>query len=370
MAFSLTPLPLHDPTLSHAGENALRATPYLHSQDVSGDQLTSVVALPEAGPSFLRRHRRFIGGSGFAALTLGAAFLLAQHLTKSSWPLQHAQWGLVAIAVVCYFASFIFRSLGWQQLFARHERPASGRCMASVGASAASGVVLPFRMDYLVKIGTFRKMGGSKSRIGFEALALSIVTLGLVDAVAMLPLSISATATTSSSFRAPLAVVVACGLGAGVLLLAGPKLMQLSLLRRSKRMSWLADKVINHIPLNRSTAIAWGCLVACWSTRAVGTATLLAALGVGFSFPLALALLCLGAAAAVLPLTSGGLVANVGATAGVLLALGVHKEQAINFSLASGMLLTGAALCCALTGVTLSLAMLLRPRLSAAFARH
>src|SRR5919199_1092375 len=95
----------------------------------------------------------------------------------------------------------------------------SRRRLLSGFAAAASGVVLPFRLDYLVKIGTLRRMRGVK--LGLEAIALSIVSLGLVDAVAFLPLSISATATSSSGFRIPLLLVVLFGLGACALLVAG-----------------------------------------------------------------------------------------------------------------------------------------------------
>jgi hypothetical protein len=49
--------------------------------------------------------------------------------------------------------------------------------------------------------------------------------------------------------------------------------------------------------------------------------------------------ICLGAAAGVIPITSGGAVVNAGASAAILLALGVGKDIAINFSLASGLLL-------------------------------
>ena len=52
------------------------------------------------------------------------------------------------------------------------------------------------RLDYVVKVGTLRKLGGI--RIGFEAIVLSIISLGMIDAIAMLPLSISATATSGS----------------------------------------------------------------------------------------------------------------------------------------------------------------------------
>jgi uncharacterized ion transporter superfamily protein YfcC len=58
----------------------------------------------------------------------------------------------------------------------------------------------------------------------------------------------------------------------------------------------------------------------------------------------------------VIPITSGGAVVNAGATAGILLALGVGKDIAINFSLASGLLLVVSATVAALLGVLASLA--------------
>ena len=57
-----------------------------------------------------------------------------------------------------------------------------------------------------------------------------------------------------------------------------------------------------------------------------------------------------------IPLTSGGAVANVSATAAVLLALGVGRDVAINFSLASGLLLITAASAAAIAGLTGSVA--------------
>ena len=67
-------------------------------------------------------------------------------------------------------------------------------------------------------------------------------------------------------------------------------------------------------------------------------------------------MICLAAAAGVIPITSGGVVVGAGATAGILLALGVGKDIAINFSLASGLLLVTSALAAALVGVLASLA--------------
>ena len=87
---------------------------------------------------------------------------------------------LVALAVLCYFLSFILRAPGWRRLFPLAQKPDQARCLASVGAAAASGAVLPFRLDYLVKIGTLRRLSGV--RIGLEAIALSTLSLGMIDA--------------------------------------------------------------------------------------------------------------------------------------------------------------------------------------------
>jgi hypothetical protein len=99
-------------------------------------------------------------------------------------------------------------------------------------------------------------------------------------------------------------------------------------------------------------------LLACWTARALGSVLLLSALGLRFSPTTALCVICLSAAAGVVPITAGGLAVNVGATAAILLALGVGKDMAINFSLASGLLITSSAALAALSGAALSIATL------------
>ena len=301
-------------------------------------------------------------GVAFAALTVGACVLLAKRLTTTTWPLERAHMWLVGAACALYFASYVLRALGWQKLFPAGARPGRASCLAACGAAAASGVVLPFRLDYVVKIGTLRRMRGVK--LGLEAIALSIVSLGLVDAVAFLPLSISATATSSASFRYPLLLVVLFGLGACGVLVAGRHLARLPFVTRRARLAKVCARAAEHATDRVSEAVAaWAYLSGCWTTRALGSTLLLAALGVGFSPKLALVVLCLSAAASLIPIASGGAVANVGTTAAVLLALGVHKEQAINFGLASGLLLCGTAAAAAVAGVFASL-------VSGALARH
>ena len=304
----------------------------------------------------MRTHCRFVTGAAFALVTVAACALVGRRLTHSSWPLAHAQMTLVGISGGCYLASFVLRARGWRRLFPLGQQPDQCRCLASVGAAAASGAVLPFRLDYLVKIGTLRRLGGV--RIGLEAIALSIVSLGMVDAVAMLPLSVSAIATSSASLRGPLLVVVGFGLCCCALLVGSARLVRFPLLRGSKRLQRVSDHVSAHRTRagRRSAVVAGFYLFACWTSRAVGSALLLSALGFAFSPTTALCVLCLSAAAGVVPVTAGGAIANVGATAGILLALGVGKNTAINFSLASGLLLITSATAAAFVGVALSVA--------------
>jgi uncharacterized membrane protein YbhN (UPF0104 family) len=299
-------------------------------------------------------NRRWILSLVFALVTLAALALVSQRLTHTNWPLANATPWLVALAACCYFSSYVLRARGWHRLFPAEHRPDQARCLASVGAAAASGAVLPFRLDYVVKIGTLRKLGGRQ--ISFDAIAMSIISLGIVDAVAMLPLSLWAIATSAHALRAPLLVVVVFGLGCAALLLASGKLMQLAVLRRSDRLGAMAARIAKHRTHEgrRSATIAGLYLLTCWTARAAGSVSLLSGLGFAFSPTTALCVLCLGAAAGVLPITAGGAVVNVGAATGILMLLGADKDLAINFSLASGLLLVATASVAALAGVACS----------------
>jgi Lysylphosphatidylglycerol synthase TM region len=303
------------------------------------------------------RRRRLILGIAFALVTVVASLLVARRLTSSSWPLDHAEPALVAAAALAYLASLFFRARAWHRLFPRSECPDQARCLASVGAAAASGAVLPFRLDYLIKVGVLQRLGGI--RVGLGAIVLSIISLGMIDAIAMLPLSISATATSNSLLRGPLLIVVAFGIACSTLLVLSQRLARLPLLGRSRRIRALGNHVARHTATGgrKDTVVAWCYLFACWSTRAFGSAALLSALGLAFTPETAITVICLGAAAGVVPITSGGAVVNAGAAAAILLALGVGKDIAINFSLASGLLLVASALVASLCGLLASVAM-------------
>jgi Lysylphosphatidylglycerol synthase TM region len=303
------------------------------------------------------RRRRLIVGIAFALVTVVASLLVARKLTDSSWPLDHAEPALVAAAALAYLASLVFRARAWHRLFPPSECPDQARCLASVGAAAASGAVLPFRLDYLIKVGVLQRLGGI--RVGLGAIVLSIISLGMIDAIAMLPLSISATATSNSLLRGPLLIVVAFGIACSTLLVLSRRLARVPLLSRSTRIRALGNHVARHTAAGgrKDTVVAWCYLFACWSTRAFGSAALLSALGLGFTPEAALTVICLGAAAGVVPITSGGAVVNAGAAAAILLALGVGKDIAINFSLASGLLLVASASAASLCGLLASVAM-------------
>jgi hypothetical protein len=296
--------------------------------------------------------RKLTAGTALCVLALATCVLVARRLTSASWPLEDAQVGLVFLGGAAYLVSFAFRALGWRQFFPIRQRPDCARCLASCGAAAASGAVLPFRLDYLVKIAMLRRLRGV--RLELDTIVLSIVTLGMVDAVVLLPLAIAAIATSGVVFIAPLAVVIlfcVCCLG---VLLAGPRLVRLPLVHRSRRAMTVCERVAENSTITRSTFVAGAFLLGCWTSRALGSTFLLMALGVSFSPMLAVVVLCMAGAAAILPITSGGAVAGMGATTGVLFALGVSKDIAINFSLASGLLITLAALTAAVVGTAAS----------------
>lgn len=300
-------------------------------------------ARPDAGSGLTPNGwRKLAGGIGFCVLSVAASVLVARRLTSASWPLQDAKLPFVVIGAAAYCASFGFRAMGWRRMFPSSGRPGRARCLAACGAAAASGAVLPFRLDYVVKIGVLRRLRGNT--LGLESIVLSIIALGILDSVAMLPLAISALATSGPIFRAPLVVVVLFCIGCLGVLVAGRRLATLPLVRRSGRATTICGQLSDNAGLTRSTLVAGLMLFACWTFRVLGSVFLLLALGGGFSPTVALVILCMAGATAILPITAGGAIVGMGATAGVLFALGAARDVAINFPLASGLLLIAAAL--------------------------
>ena len=101
------------------------------------------------------------GGVAFCVLSVAVCVLVARRLTSASWPLQDAEPSFVLLGAGAYLASFGFRAIGWRRTFPSSGRPDRGRCLAACGAAAASGAVLPFRLDYFVKITVLRRIRGN-----------------------------------------------------------------------------------------------------------------------------------------------------------------------------------------------------------------
>jgi uncharacterized membrane protein YbhN (UPF0104 family) len=339
-----------EPTLKLPGERTLKGVKA--PLRVTDEQPMLDAAPPAAAVRIPHGPKKLAVGIGFCVFSLVACVLLARHLTTASWPLEDAHVAFVVASGLAYLAAFGFRALGWRHVFPRADRPDAARCLAACGAASASTVVLPFRLDYFVKIATVRRLSGAP--LGIDTIVLSIVVLGIVDAVALLPLSVSAFAASGATFRIPLAIVVLFGTGCLAVLVAGPRLARLPFVGRSRRASALVARVGATSNITRSTVTAAVWLFGGWIARIVGGGCLLVALGADFSPMFVLVVLCMAGMMSVLPITAGGGVATVGASAAVLLALGVSKDVAINFSLASGMLGTVAALAAALVGGGLS----------------
>jgi len=119
--------------------------------------------------------------------------------------------------------------------------------------------------------------------------------------------------------------------------LALPRLARLRVVERFRLASWVHDNSTSP----REAAWAWGGVVVSWALRALAVFVLLAALGFGMDFSLALGFVCASSAAAVLPVAPAGAAMQAGAGAAILVASGVHTEDAVAFGIAAQGLLMG-----------------------------
>jgi len=117
-----------------------------------------------------------------------------------------------------------------------------------------------------------------------------------------------------------------------------PRLARLDLFSRFKLARWVGD---NATP-PREAAWAWLAVATSWVLRALAIFVLLAALGFGVDFAMALAFVCASSAAAVLPIAPAGAAMQAGAGAAILIASGVHAEDAVAFGIAAQALLMAA----------------------------
>jgi uncharacterized membrane protein YbhN (UPF0104 family) len=263
------------------------------------------------------------------ASAVGVGTLAFRHFSETRWPLASADPRLVAAAGLLFLAAYALKAYGWQRLFVPHERPGSLALAAASGAASVTGAALPGRVDDAVRIAVVRRY----STAGVGTLCLSLFMLGLIDTVALMPLASAAAATSTASLavRIGLGVVAFAGLGAACVVFALPRLARSGRLVRFRVVRWLAGRTT-------APADAWraGLLVLLsWLVRATGLFLLLGAVGVGLSFPLAIAFLCAAAASGCLPIAPMGAATQAGAGAAILAASGIATGEAIAFAVAA-----------------------------------
>jgi hypothetical protein len=278
----------------------------------------------------------------FAIVTTGILAVAGRSLIDSGWPLAHGNPGLVAAAGLLFVLAYGFKAYGWRRLFRANERPGPLALAAAGGGASIMGVALPGRFDEVVRIAIVRRYPGCP--VCVRGICLSLVTLGLIDAVALSPFAIAAAAFPGNSFavRTGFAVLGIGGVGAAAVVLLFPRLSAHARLARFRLVGWLVPRLT---PWREATR-AWGLVLASWVIRAIAVFLLLGTFGIGFSFPLAIMFICAGAASAAFPIGPAGAATQVTAGTLLLVVSGVEAPRALTFALAAQALLvfSGAAI--------------------------
>jgi uncharacterized membrane protein YbhN (UPF0104 family) len=287
------------------------------------------------------RGRRVVA-AGFGLAALGTFALVARHFASVGWPLGGADLRLVAAAGALFLFAYAWKAFGWQRLFRSHERPTPLTLAAATGASSVTGVALPGRFDDVVRIAVVRRLTGRLPGVG--TIVLTLFLLGLLDTAALMPFASAAAVTSEATLgiRIAFAVVAVAGVVAATLIAALPRIAASERLERYRVTRWLSQ----HAPASTRDVRRASILVTTgWLLRAVALLVLLAALGFGVSFPLAIAFLAAGAAAAALPIGPAGAATQAGAGAAVLASAGIGATEAVAFAVVAQTLsvLAGAA---------------------------
>jgi uncharacterized membrane protein YbhN (UPF0104 family) len=282
--------------------------------------------------------RRRLLNCVFVLAALAIAGLAARHYAHAGWPLHRANPWLIALAALIFLGAYTAKAWGWQHLFRAENKPAVVTLAAAGGAAAVGGIALPGRCDEVIRVAVVRRCRRRRASIG--AVALSLFLLGLLDAAALTPLSATAAgvAHVDGWLRAGLIVVSVAGVLAAGLVAALPRLAGLRPVARFR----LARFVGEHATPPREAAWALLGVAVSWVLRALATYVLLAALGLSTDFALALAFVCASSASAVLPVAPAGAVVQAGAGAAILVAAGIHSDQAVAFGIAAQALTIAA----------------------------
>lgn len=288
--------------------------------------------------------RKRLLNSLFVAGALAMTALVARHFATSGWPLHRANPWLVGAAAAMLFGSYAAKAWGWQWLFRGEERPAMLTLAAAGGAASVGGIALPGRFDEVLRVAVLRRCRKYRASIG--AIVLSLFVMGLLDSVALTPFASVAAGVSHVDgwLEAGLIVVAVAGVGAAGVVIGLPRIARLRLFARFRVAGWVGE----HAAPPRDAARAWVGVALSWALRALSVYVLLAALGLGLDFALALAFLCAASASAVLPVAPAGAATQAGAGAAILMASGVHAEQAIAFGIAAQALVIAVGAVCVL----------------------
>jgi uncharacterized membrane protein YbhN (UPF0104 family) len=294
------------------------------------------------------QRKRLLNGL-LIGLALAVSALVARHFAHTGWPLRRANLWLVGLATAIFLVAYAAKAWGWQRLFSKDDRPSVLTLAAAGGAASVGGIALPGRCDEVIRVAVVRRGGCRRGRrASFGAVALSLFLLGLLDSAALAPLASVAAGVTHVGgwMQAGLIVVAVAGVLAAAVVLLLPRIAGLRLLARFRLAGWVGE---NATP-PREALYAWGGVVTSWILRGLAIFVLLAALGFGNDFALALAFLCASSASAVLPIAPAGAATQAGAGAAILIASGVHADRAIAFGIAAqaSVILAGACFVIAL----------------------
>lgn len=274
----------------------------------------------------------------FVVAALCVSALVVRHFVEAGWPLHRANFWLVGLAAVVMLAAYAAKAWGWQRLFRREQRPAVLTLAAAGGAASVGGIALPGRFDEVIRFAVVRRCRRRRASLG--AVALSLFVLGLLDSAAMTPLAgiTLGFSRVHGWLKLGLAIVAVAGVLAALVVFALPRIACVGAVARFRVVGWIGENAT----APREAAWAWVGVVVSWILRAFAVFVLLAALGIGTDFSLALAFVCASSAAAVLPVAPAGAAMQAGAGAAILVASGVRTEDALAFGVAAQALLMAA----------------------------
>lgn len=247
-------------------------------------------------------------------------------------PFSHGAPSLLLAVCCLLLVGYALKVVAWRRLFTVEERPHPLALVAANAGASIFGLVLPGRVADVLRIAIVRR--APRCPAGVRSLCLSLVMLGLIDSAALAPFALAAAASPGNPMgaRAGLAFIAAGGIAAAAIIVVLPAVAANRRLVRFRVGRWLSPRTCSR----RNALVITALLAACWFARAAAVMLLLGALGVGFSFSLAVLFLCAGKAAGALP---GG---QAGAGGAVLIASGVGGAKALDVA-ASGQAL--AILC-------------------------